>query len=197
MLSVKELVGNIKSAYSNCESYEDSGIASLVIEDESGSRCISRCAFETKAEPPGRFHYEFRDELMEWDTLNFVDFHDEIGSSNLFEWKPGMDLLSCVSRIHGISKGGAGMISTLLFPQLKDMLKQRVVDRQFSEVTIKKIGEEDCYFLHVNASEWLACSTKDFLIKVANFRVMEGSDKFTLIEFSRVVLTRREPFAVI
>jgi hypothetical protein len=188
MISIEQILSNIETLYASCTSYRDSGVAKFVIETEGDVKIVSNNRFQTLAVPPGFFRFQFRDELFPSDQENVVCIKPNSAESNVFNCDRETSLTSAVAKMQGISKGAAALITTMIFDELNDLLQNRVIDLDYTDLKVIHYNNRDCFELSTTDDNKLICGQQDFLIRHVRACLSAKPKKFVNYEFDSVAI---------
>ncbi len=194
IISIDEIISHLSETYASCTSYRDKGTVKMYKRTAHGDSCVSDNIFETIAIPPRLFRFEFTDLLFTDDQRNILVMGPCGLRSTAFECSDDMSFSDAVAMMHGISKGSASFIPTLMFKSLTALLESRVVDLPFSELTHETHGAVEYYVLKTELGESITCQKDTFLIKCARTYLSPSSEMYLSFDFNSVSIN--EPIAV-
>ncbi len=106
--------------------------------------------------------------------------------SNVFDCGPEVSLSTAVARIHGISNGAASLIPTLIFENLRNFLRSRVVDLPYQNLSVSRIGDCDCYTLTTPTGDLISCGVEDYLIRQVKTTLPPEPGRLVTYDFNSI-----------
>ncbi len=175
--SAQEILDRMAKVYAECKSYRDSGVVkTLFLEGNNGRRTVNK-SFTTAFVRPGRFRFEFQEELSKKDR--YIIWTD--GKEVLTWWyvnpgiqkKESIDL--AIAAAAGVSGGSSKTISSLLQPDMESWRRLTEI-KEPKRIEDAKLREIECFRVEgVTADHpitlWI-CKTS-FLV-----RQIDEKDKF-------------------
>jgi hypothetical protein len=182
--TISEIIEQIKEKYSSCISYQDEGFVSTIVEGD----IRGRIKYTTLLVPPTILRFEFSDPDWSGGEQKWLLYNPPNVVSNISKCGPDTSLANAIAGLHGVSRGAASLVSTLVFDELKNMLKSTILDIPF-HVSVEEI---DCIILSSPDGQSLTCGKRDFLIRRA--KQLISSDPVMYVEYEITTIKLNEPF---
>ena len=187
-MNISDILAEVKQNYATRLSYQDTGRARLFVRKNNDYRCISDNKFQTKVVFPRLYRFEFSDSLVNSDKQNTLCINEFGCQSSSFACTSDTSFKTALSMMHGISKGASSFIATIMFEELRDMLKERVIDLDFQVLNEQVFCGIDCYRLSTKLGDEIICGKQDKLIRFVKTILPSESGMYITFDFESIVV---------